>query len=159
MNLYVFNYTNLVLWTRTWLTKKISDRKNIQIRMKQRLHTERKNWSIRKGAPPWAQVCGNLYIYYKNISDTNQKEWIVRFFYIKITQKTIWKKRSYESICCAFRQPLSLTLPKDYSMIYWHHLIHYCGVDWPQRLRPQRLRPQKLVPGSNPQNLDTIFLS
>ena len=79
-NSYVFNYTNSILQTRMWLTKKISDRKTYKFVWNSACIQKEKTRSIKNGAPPWAQVCGNLYIYYKNISDTNQKKWIVRFF-------------------------------------------------------------------------------
>jgi hypothetical protein len=42
--LYEFNTTNLYMTNQ--------ERKNIQICMKQRLHTERKNSCIKKGTPP-----------------------------------------------------------------------------------------------------------
>jgi hypothetical protein len=51
-NSYVFNYTNSILQTRMWLTKKISDKKNIQTHMKQHLHTEWKNSKYKKRGSP-----------------------------------------------------------------------------------------------------------
>jgi hypothetical protein len=50
-NLYVFKYefntTNLYMTNQ----KKNSNRKNLRIRMKQRLHTERKNSNLKKALP------------------------------------------------------------------------------------------------------------
>jgi hypothetical protein len=82
--------------------------------MKQRLPTERKKTLSPKKAQ---EVGGNLYNWYENFSDTHTKRWMVRFFYIENTQKTILKTRLYELIRSAFSQPLALAPVQAYAYV------------------------------------------
>ncbi len=94
-----------------WLTKKNSNRKNIRICMKQGLHTERKKLRDKKRESPLSPgMRESVNLLPKYFRHRPQKGDRTKFLY-KDNQKTIWKKRSYESICSAFSQPLSGNLP------------------------------------------------
>ncbi len=67
--LYEFNTTNWYVTNQN----KLAIEKTYEFVWNSACIQKEKN-SIQKGAPPWAQVCRNLYIYYENISDTNQKK-------------------------------------------------------------------------------------
>ena len=62
------------------------------IRINQRLADKtKKKICPKKGIPPWAQVWGNLYIYYQDILDTD-------FIMYQKSQSTIRKKRWYKFV-------------------------------------------------------------
>jgi hypothetical protein len=86
--LYKFNTTNSYVTNQ----KKLAIEKNTNSYETALAYRKKKTTSIKTRAPPWSQVCGNLYIYYENISDTNQKRWIVRIFLYKDNPKNHLKK-------------------------------------------------------------------
>ncbi len=86
--------------------QKISNRKNIQICMKQHLHTQRKKLKDKKRESPLSPgMRESVNLLPKYFWHRPQMGYRTNFLY-KDNKKNIWKKRSYESICRAFSQPL-----------------------------------------------------
>ncbi len=108
-----------------WQTKKNSDRKIIQICMKQHLHTERKKLKYEKRDSPLSPYMRkSVNLLPKYFRHQPKKGHCAKNLY-KDNQKTIWKKRSYESIRCAFSQPLKqyvFTL-QVFLAPYFYHLF------------------------------------
>ncbi len=74
-----------------WLTKKNSDRKNIQICMTRHLHTERKNWRIKKGIPLEPRYAGICKFTTKIFQTPTQKGGLYKILY-KDNQKPSEKR-------------------------------------------------------------------
>jgi hypothetical protein len=96
--LYKFNTTNLYVTNQ----KKLAIEKNTNSYETAFAYRKKKTLIIKRGSPLSPGMRGGkLYIYYQNISDTNQKKWIVRFFLYKDNPKNHLKKEIIQihSLC------------------------------------------------------------
>jgi hypothetical protein len=91
-NLYVFNYMNWILRTRTWLTKKIAIEKTYKFIQNSACIQKEKTLSIKKGLPIEPRYAGICKFTTKIFQTPTQKGGWYDFFYIKISKKKSEKR-------------------------------------------------------------------